>query len=46
MWVAQTHSINAGGLSTIEILISKLAFNIQTPLPDSGIAGIVILKPF
>ena len=39
-------SINAGDLSTIEILISKLAFNIQTPLPDSSIAGIVIPKPF
>lgn len=37
MWVVQTHSINAGDLSTIEILISKLVFNIQTLLPDSGI---------
>jgi hypothetical protein len=46
MLAVQTHSINAGDLSTIEILISKLVFNIQTPLPDSGIAGIVIPKPF
>jgi hypothetical protein len=46
MWVVQTHGINAGDLSTIEILISKLAFNIQTLLPDFSIAGIVTLKLF
>jgi hypothetical protein len=46
MWVVQTQSINGEELSTIEILISKLAFNIQTPLPDSGIAGIARVKPF
>ena len=46
MWVVQTQSINGEELSTIEILISKLAFNIQTPLLDSGIAGIARVKPF
>jgi hypothetical protein len=46
MWVVQTQSINGEELSTIEILISKLAFNIQIPLPDSGIAGIARVKPF
>jgi hypothetical protein len=45
-WVVQTHGIDARDLSTIEILISKLAFNIQTLLPDFSIAGIVILKLF
>jgi hypothetical protein len=45
MWVVQTQCINEE-LSTIETLISKLAFNIQTPLLDSRFARIARVKPF
>ena len=46
MWAIQTQSVNGEELSTIETLTSKLAFNIQTPLPDSRFAGIARVKPF